>query len=225
MKKTLIIFAKAPKPGQVKTRLEPDLLPEEACRLYEAFVIDILRATERLRGVTRIVGCTPAQNASFFRSLADRYHVRLMDQQGGDLGERMQKAFEVTYHQGPGPVAIIGTDSPTLPMEFVQEAFTLLRDHELVLGPSHDGGYYLVGCRKNIPPIFEGIPWGSDEVFAMTLKRAVDLKLKCALLPFWYDVDTLSDLKLLAEHLRYLEQRGAVNVAWETSRILKTFDG
>ena len=225
MKKTLIIFAKAPKPGQVKTRLGPDLSPEEASRLYEAFVMDVLRATEGLCGITRIVGCTPTQDDPFFRSLADRYPIQLMDQQGVDLGERMRKALEETHCQGPGPVVIIGTDSPTLPMEFIQKAFVLLCDHELVLGPSHDGGYYLIGCRENIPPIFEKIPWGSDQVFAMTLKRVVDLKLKCALLPFWYDVDTLSDLKLLAMHLRYLEQQGAVHTAWETSRILKTFDG
>lgn len=224
MKKALILFAKTPRPGGVKTRLQPDLSPEQSSVLYRAFVLDLLEATRHLKNTDRIIGCDPSHQDPFFKSLADRYSVRLMDQQGADLGERMRMAFEETHRQGLGPVVIIGTDSPTLPMEFVREAFDLLRNHEIVLGPSHDGGYYLTGCSENIPPIFEKVPWGSDQVLAMTLKRVMDLKLKCALLPFWYDVDTLSDLKLLAVHLRYLEQEGAVNAAGETARIIKTFD-
>lgn len=222
VKKALILFAKAPKSGKVKTRLQPYLSPDQTSELYTAFVTDLLETTARLRGITRILDGDPNGHDPFFQSLAHRYQLKLMDQQGSNLGERMQNAMAEVHRQGFDRMVIIGTDSPTLPMEFIQQAFTLLRSHELVLGPSRDGGYYLIGCGKSIPPVFEGIPWGTDRVLSMTLKRITDLKIKCALLPFWYDVDDVEDLRLLAAHLGYLEQQTGGVVASETAQVMKT---
>ena len=223
VKKALIFFAKAPKSGKVKTRLQPYLSPDQASELYTAFVTDLLEATARLRGITRIVGCDPSDHDPFFQSLAHRYQLKLIHQHGANLGERMQNAMTEAHRQGFDRVVIIGTDSPTLPMEFVRKAFLLLRTRELVLGPSHDGGYYLIGCGKSIPPVFEGIPWGTDRVLSMTLRRITDLKIKCALLPFWYDVDHIEDLRFLTAHLDYLDRQTGGEAAPQTARIIKAF--
>lgn len=221
-RKGLILFAKVPKPGHVKTRLHSHLSPEQANDLYRTFIMDLLSATGHLKGIIRILGCDPNGQDPFFQSLAHRYQLKLINQNGANLGERMQNAMAEAHRQGFNRIVIIGTDCPTLPMEFIRETFTLLRSHELVLGPSRDGGYYLVGCGKRIPPVFEGIPWSTDRVLAMTLRRATDLKLKCALLPFWYDVDDVEDLRLLAAHLDCLEQQTEGGVAPETARMMKT---
>lgn len=225
MKKALIIFAKTPIPGNVKTRLQPPLSQEEASRLYRGFVLDLIRATGSLKGVTRMLGCSPNHHNPFFLSIANRYNIELVDQRGKDLGERMENALKDRIHQGFSSVVMMGTDSPTLPIDFIRKAFDLLRAHEVVVGPSHDGGYYLVGFRKNIPPLFNSMPWGSDRVFSATLERINHLKLKCALLPFWYDVDTPADLKLLAAHLHYLRKQGVGHAVSETARILETLNG
>lgn len=222
-KKGLILFAKAAQPGRVKTRLVPQLSAEQASRLYQAFVMDLVSATERLKGITRIMACDPARHHPFFDSIAHRFGMKLINQQGANLGERMKNAIKAAHRLKLGPVVIIGTDSPTLPMGFVRQAFGVLHSRELVLGPSCDGGYYLIGCGKRIPPVFEGIPWGTDRVLAMTLKRITDLKLKCALLPFWYDVDHVEDLRLLTAHLGYLDQQIGGGVAPKTARVVKTF--
>lgn len=222
-KKGLILFAKAPQPGRVKTRLVPQLSAEQASGLYQAFVMDLVSATGRLKGITRIMACDPARHHPFFDSIAHRFGMKLIDQQGANLGERMKNAINAAHRLKLGPVVIIGTDSPTLPMEFVRQAFGVLHSRELVLGPSCDGGYYLIGCGKRIPPVFEGIPWGTDRVLAMTLKRITDLKLQCALLPFWYDVDHVEDLRLLTAHLGYLDQQTGGGVAPKTARVVKTF--
>ena len=221
MNKTLILFAKAPYPGRVKTRLQPDVSPEQGCELYRAFVDDLLATTRSLKDVKRIMGCDPSQSDPYFEALSEKYPVDLMDQRGADLGERMRNAFEEIRERGNGPVVIIGTDSPTLPVEMIREAFSRLETHDLVLGPSRDGGYYLIGCARQVPPIFHDIPWGTGQVLEKTLRQVADSKIKCALLPFWYDVDTIEDLRFLSAHLNYLNQQGDGPVAVETAQIIK----
>jgi rSAM/selenodomain-associated transferase 1 len=225
IKKALILFAKSPKPGFVKTRFQPEWSAEEAGKLYQAFVMDLVSATSRLKSIARILACDPTSRDPLFQSLARRYKLKLMDQRGRNLGERMRNAIEEAHQMGFHQVVIIGTDSPTLPMEFIDQAFRLLRSHELVLGPSHDGGYYLIGCGEIIPPVFEGIPWGTVGVLALTLRRMVDLKLKCALLPFWYDVDTAQDLHLLSAHLDFLKEKTGKEAAPETASVLQNLKG
>ncbi len=222
VKKALIVFARVPKPGQVKTRLQPDLSPDTSSRIYLAFIRDVLAATASLKGVKRILGCDATRRDPFFIQLAERYDLVLIDQVGEDLGARMRNAIAEAYRLGFGQAVILGTDIPTLPVGHIQEAFKLLKKHSLVLGPSADGGYYLVGCSGSVPPIFDGIAWGTEQVLTQTLQRIAGSHLNAALLPFWYDVDTVQDLRFLSQHLAYLERWTGKPAAPETSRVLKT---
>jgi rSAM/selenodomain-associated transferase 1 len=220
--KALIIFAKVPKAGLVKTRLQPDLSPDLSCQICLAFILDTLNATASLKGVKRILGCDATRRDPFFKQLSERYDLMLIDQAGEDLGARMRNAVTEAYRLGFGQAVIIGTDIPTLPVDYIQEAFKLLKRSPLVLGPSADGGYYLVGCSGSVPPIFDGIAWGTEQVLTQTLQRITESRLDAAFLPFWYDVDTVQDLRFLTQHLAYLERRTGKPVAPETSRVLKT---
>ena len=222
MDKALILFAKTPRPGKVKTRLQPDISPEEASKLYQAFVLDLLGSTRNLEGTVRFLSCDPSKSDPYFKSLGERDHLDLIDQRGSDLGQRMRNAFEEVQAKGFERLVIIGTDCPNLSVKLIQKAFSYLEVHDLVLGPSRDGGYYLIGCRGKVPPIFDGIPWSGDQVFRLTLKRVMELNVNCALLPFWYDVDTMDDLRFLSSHLEFLDQQGGESGAPETARFLKT---
>ncbi len=218
-KKALIIFAKVPKAGQVKTRLLPDLSPEQASQVYLAFILDTLSATASLKGVTRIMGCDSSRRDPFFKGLAERHDLVLIDQAGEDLGARMQNAITEAYRLGFAQAVIIGTDIPTLPLEYIREAFKQLKTHPVVLGPSLDGGYYLIGCSGSLPTIFDGISWGSKQVLTQTLARITDKNIDTMLLPFWYDVDTVHDIRFLSQHLVYLKRRVGKAVAPETLRV------
>lgn len=221
-KKALIIFAKVPKPGQVKTRLQPELSPDASSQIYLAFILDTLAATASLKGVKCILGCDATRRDPFFKQLAERYDLSLIDQAGENLGARMRNAIAEAYRLGFGQAVIIGTDIPTLPVGYIQEAFKLLKNCPLVLGPSADGGYYLIGCSGSVPPIFDGIAWGTEQVLTQTLQRITENKINAMLLPFWYDVDTVQDLRFLLQHLAYLERWTGKSPAPETSRVLKT---
>ena len=225
-KKALIVFAKVPKPGHVKTRLQPELSPDASRQIYLAFILDTLNATASLKGVKRILGCDSTRRAPFFKQLAERHDLMRMDQVGETIGARMQNAIAEAYRLGFGPTVIIGTDIPTLPMGYIQEAFKQLKkqpqEPSIVLGPSADGGYYLIGCSGSVPPIFDGIAWGTEQVLTQTLQRITERHLSALLLPFWYDVDTVQDLRFLSAHLAYLERQTGKPAAPETSRVLKT---
>jgi len=116
----------------------------------------------------------------------------------------MASALRQTLDTGATRVVLIGTDIPTLPGTVIRDAFRLLRRADVVLGPACDGGYYLVGVSRRVPPIFDEIPWGRSTVLESTLGHVNRLGLRCRLLPFWYDVDALPSLRLLAAHLATL---------------------
>src|SRR5262249_45720722 len=147
---------------------------------------------------------SPAHEREFFESWT-KSGFKLYPQSEGDLGRRMADFFEQHLARS-GRVVLVGTDSPTMPIEFVERAFEALSDADIVIGPACDGGYYLIGCRPPIPaPIFEGLAWGEATVLGQTLDRLHgDRRLK--LLPPWYDVDTLADLDILANHVRAMRR-------------------
>jgi uncharacterized protein len=200
----LVIFAKAPIPGQVKTRLCPPLTPDEAATLHGSFVLDTL---ERTRTVVaklklpfdRYLACSPASNAVFFKIMEERQSVKLIDQEGDNLGARMNRAFETIFARGYQHVLIVGTDVPSLPLEYYRQALTLLDEHDVVVGPALDGGYYLIGLNKPMPALFENIPWSTDRVLSLTHEKAKGLGLRIGLLPEWRDIDTIDDLGALTE--------------------------
>jgi rSAM/selenodomain-associated transferase 1 len=202
----LIIFAKAPDPGQVKTRLSPPLTSDQAARLHEAFMLDVVHAAQPLVGVTQWLSCAPSTTHPFFRLLSRRFRLRLLTQTGETLGERMASALRQVLDAGATRAVLIGTDVPTLPGTMIRDAFRFLRRADVVLGPACDGGYYLVGVSRRVPPIFDEIPWGRSTVLESTLVLVNRLGLRCRLLPFWYDVDTLPSLRLLTAHLTSLRR-------------------
>lgn len=195
MKQALIIFARQPIPGRVKTRLTPPLSHEQGARLYDCMLRDILARTRELAGVDRLLFHAADPDAGeYFRRTAPG--VPLFPQEGNDLGERMVAAFETAFAMGYSRVAIIGSDSPDLPLAFITAAFVELAQgmHDVVFGPTEDGGYYLVAMTRMERALFRGIAWGSGTVLEESLQRAEGAGRRVTLLPGWYDVDTATDL-------------------------------
>lgn len=192
----LIIFVKEPLPGQVKTRLCPPLSGEAAARLYQCFLEDILEEMGQLEGISLALACSPAGAMDFFRKLAPT-GVLLFPQEGAGLGERLTRAFDRGFAEGFVTVLVRNSDSPDLPREVVVAGRQALETGgaDLVLGPSPDGGYYLVGLKKPRPRLFQGISWSSASVLADTLEKARSLSLAVELLPPWADIDTIADLR------------------------------
>ncbi len=200
----LVTFAKAPIPGQVKTRLCPPLTPDEAATLHGSFVLDQLERTKAATArfklpLDRYLACAPSSTQVFFKIMEERQGVKLIDQIGDDVGERMAHVFETLFARGYKSVVMVGTDVPTLPLGQYKHAYTLLESHDLVLGPALDGGYYLIGLNRSWPDLFTGIPWSTEHVLTLTQEKARRLGLKVALTEPWRDVDTIGDLTALIE--------------------------
>ena len=204
MSAALVIFAKAPVPGQVKTRLSPALTADEAATLHGSFVLDTLERTKAAVGtfklpVDRFLACAPSSTHVFFRIMEARHGVTLLDQQGEDLGARMHHTFDNLFARGYQRVCLVGTDVPSLPLTHYRDAVESLTRHDLVIGPARDGGYYLIGLTRPRADLFANIPWSTDRVMALTQERADAAGLKTAVLPAWSDVDTLHDLQALID--------------------------
>jgi uncharacterized protein len=213
----LAIFAKIPSPGHVKTRLLTHLSPKDAAALYKAFILDTLTQVKPLDTLTRYLACYPSSAEPFFQSLAEEYHVGLLDQSGNDLGERMGGVVRALLEQRHERIVLMGTDSPTLPAEYVKQAFDALEKQPVVIGPSHDGGYYLLGLSAWIPEVFKAISWGTEKVLEQTVRKLRGLNLEYHLLPQWYDVDDYKGLKILLSQLS-----GPPATALHTTKILKS---
>ena len=218
-KALLIIFAKAPDPGGVKTRLQPALTPEEGARLQEALILDTLALTDSLP-VRRALAAPPPLDHPFLVRVGRERSIPLVEQTGETLGDRMRHAFEWGFGRGFQKVVLIGCDAPTLPADFIRQAFDDLDRAPLAVGPSLDGGYYLIGARPPLVDLFSGVRWGSDQVLIQTLQKVNAGKLDCALLPYWYDIDRPADLISLKEMLELSERQGAP-LPKETHRFLR----
>lgn len=205
----LIVMAREPVPGQVKTRLAAALGAAGAARFQAALALDLC---ERLAGRFELtVAADPDPGSAFFQDLALRTGAKLVPQGPGDLGARMARALEARLRAGDGAALLIGTDLPALPEAHLAAAARLLTRHALVLGPAADGGYYAVGAARSAlarwgdvcARLFSGIAWGGPSVLHDSLVRAAgaDAPLDVALGPAWYDVDEARDLAPLVRHL------------------------
>ncbi|MGB5686595.1 MAG: TIGR04282 family arsenosugar biosynthesis glycosyltransferase [Candidatus Electrothrix sp.] len=206
----IVLFTRYPQAGKVKTRLIKHLGPQGAADLHSRMTKQVIR---RLR---------PALTAGSVRSVQLQVYycggtkqeiqtwlgsdIPLARQQGNDLGERMQYAFEQTWQQGPEKVLLIGSDCPGMNPAIITSGLEYLQQHDLVLGPASDGGYYLIGLsarlkkeKRNYADLFQNIDWGTDQVLAQTLIRAHKNNLSFALLPQLHDIDRPEDLV----HLNY----------------------
>jgi len=191
---SIALFAKAPLAGRVKTRLVPPLTHEDAARVARASLEDTARF---------IVPAVPYSWTLFLdgeadppmRRLAEETGLAILPQQGADLGARLTAAFRELRARRASRVLAIGSDSPTLDPERILEAVESLAVCEVALGPTEDGGYYLIGTRGARESIFEEIPWGSAATAATTLDRARAEGLEVRLLAPWYDLDDTVSLK------------------------------
>jgi hypothetical protein len=201
----LAVMAKAPRTGEVKTRLVPPLKHEEAAALNICFLCDVTAVIAEL--------CVPGQvdgfaaympagaEAAFDDLLPPRF--RLLAQRGAYLGERLLHAAEDFFAAGYEAMCLINSDSPTLPRAVLQAAVEALRapGDRIVLGPADDGGYYLIGLKQAHGRLFQEIAWSTPKVLASTLDRAREIGLESTLLPSWYDVDDAASLRRLCQEL------------------------
>jgi rSAM/selenodomain-associated transferase 1 len=200
MDNALIVVAKEPVPGQTKTRLCPPLTPDSAADLYRCLLLDTFALMQRLETVDHSLAYTPASARDFFaRLLPNGFH--LVPQQGADLGERLSNALGEHFQLGYRRVVIMNSDGPTLPLAYLQLAFSGLDCADVTLGLGHDGGYYLIGLKQLHPELFQGIAWSTEQVIPQTLAVCRRLRLAVHQLPEWYDVDVAADLERLRRDL------------------------
>lgn len=218
------VMAKAPRVGEVKTRLIPPLSPAEAAALSAAFIRDIAGNTRAAAESIAIDGYVayspPGSEAAFAGLLSDG--IRLLPPRGFGLGASLFHATEDLLAQGYGAVCLVNADSPNLPTEFLVEAVRILQAPEdrVVLGPAEDGGYYLIGLKRPHSRLFENIAWSTERVFAQTLDRAAELRLDTVTLPLWYDVDDIASLQRVAEEILGASPPGAY-AAPNTTELLR----
>lgn len=197
----LIIFLKAPTPGKVKTRLQPDLTPRQSSELYRSMVEDLLSQFRGKNDFSIRIQYSPADAGEEIRDwLGDRWELR--PQAPGNLGDRMYQALREAAGDGYLKMVLIGSDLPTLTKQTIQEAFARLDKHRLVLGPSDDGGYYLIALQTPRRFIFENIPWSSDKVLKKTMNRADWAGWYFSLLNPARDIDTYQDVLHLWSELQ-----------------------
>ncbi len=191
----ILVFVKSPEKGMVKTRLARDIGDDLAVRLYRRFVCDIFET----------VTLSPFESRfCFFPERAHHRMVRwlgplpvMVPQEGPDLGARLTNAFLKAFKEGFRRVIVIGTDSPDLSQCHLKKAFDGLRTHDAVIGPALDGGYYLIGFRRDTftPAVFEKMPWSQATLYDRTCDILSELGLSLHTLQPWLDIDTLADLE------------------------------
>jgi rSAM/selenodomain-associated transferase 1 len=191
----LIVFARYPKPGKVKTRLIPALGEEKASQLHRDMTAHTLTWAKRLgqwHGTAVEVRFDGGSQDLMCSAFGNGF--RYVAQGPGDLGERMARAFDEAFSGGAEAVVIVGTDCPTVSVDLAQKAYETLRTKDLVLGPAHDGGYYLIGLRRPVRQLFARVSWGTGSVLKETVEHAKRLKLSYGLLEILHDVDRPEDL-------------------------------
>jgi len=195
MKRGIIMMAKVPEPGKVKTRLQPYLTPEQSAAFAKCLLQDTISKAKTFENKL-IVAYSPIERRDFFDSLK-HHNVVLFAQTGETLGERIFNAFEFAFKNELDSILMIGTDSPTFPGDFLSTAFQILEQKDSVLGETEDGGFYLIGLRKLDWRIFENVEWSSEKTFEQTRNNLEKIGFSFAELPIWYDVDEPKDLERL----------------------------
>jgi len=198
----VMVFARAPTPGEAKTRLIPALGEAGAAALHRRLVMHSLRAAADARIGPVELWCTPDTRDPFFSECERRLGASLHAQGEGDLGARMQRAFESALARVRRAI-LVGSDIPALSAQYLRDADqTLVRGDDAAIAPAEDGGYALIGLSRCDPELFRDIPWGGPEVLAETRRRMAALSWRCRELPALWDVDRPEDLERLPEGLR-----------------------
>ena len=197
----LLVVAKRPAAGQTKTRLCPPLTGAAAAALYTCFLRDTLDVMRQVPDVGRGIAYIPEAARDYFAILAPDMQLSL--QQGVDLGQRLDHLLSAALEAGASQAVVMDSDSPTLPADYLMQAFAALSGpNDVVLGPCEDGGYYLIGLKRPQPRLLRDVQMSTPYVVRDTLALAEQLGLQVALLPTWYDVDTVAELDRLRAELR-----------------------
>jgi len=193
----VVLMSRAPVAGKTKTRLESHLKAEECAELHQAFLKDInskfLNLKKMYSRLDLYLSYTPAESSDLFAEIIDEQFTRI-PQRGQDLGERMYNAAVDAYQKSKLPVIITGSDLPLLDIDIFKEALAGLKERDIVIGPSADGGYYLIGMKKAEKFLFDFESWGNASVLEETIREASRHNLKSHFLPEVSDVDTFKEL-------------------------------
>jgi rSAM/selenodomain-associated transferase 1 len=217
MPNTLLVVAKQPIPGQTKTRLCPPLTPSQAADLYDCFLHDTLDVMRKVPGVRRVIGFLPEGARDYFSQLAP--DMELICQRGTTLGERLDNLLNIALEGGATRAVVMDSDSPTLPVTYLSQAFEQLDSVDVVLGPTQDGGYYLIGMKRPQPQLLHQVKMSTPHVLTDTVQLAKASGLVVSLLPTWYDVDTITDLKVLESEIAGASKDGnAAATRWWLSQ-------
>ncbi len=198
----LTVMAKAPRPGKVKTRLSPPLTLDQTAALNVRFLRDTTENLATIPNSAGLISYTPVGDESLFAGLLPETFA-LVPQRGDGFGERLLAAAQDVLAIGYGSVCLIDSDSPTVPAAAFQQAVEALAQpgDRVVLGPSHDGGYYLIGLKQAHAAPFERITWSTASVLEETIARCREASLEVVTLPTWYDVDDAATLDILTQEL------------------------
>ena len=220
----VVVMVKAPRAGSVKTRLVPPLSESEAASLAACFAQDtILNARRVLPNV--LVAYAPADARLELERLLPG-DLLWFEQVGNDLGQRLDSVVNHVSQLGFSPFILLGADSPTLPTAFLQQALQVLVSNQadISLGPTDDGGYYLIGLHRPVPDLFQNIDWSTSAVYKQTEANASALNLRLNATPCWYDVDTPADLERIRDQIlsdHEMQQQAPNTYRWLTNRGLR----
>ncbi len=209
------VFCKAPIPGQVKTRLMPELSAEQACKVHQHLALKTLDLVTQSNLCKVQLWCSPDTFQPFFQQLPKQYSVDLLTQSSEDLGMRMYKALNLGCQNFDYSI-LIGCDCPSLTKQDLKDAHeALATDYEMVLAPAEDGGYCLIGTKEPRMELFKNIVWGGDQVLKNTREKICNLDLTCFELKMQWDVDHYRD------YLRLIDFEAGVAKEWEVNKFQK----
>ena len=214
----LVVMAKKPEIGKTKTRLCPPFTHQQAADFYQALLIDTLTMVGSIADVQMGLAITPENSPPYFSGIIPAGTL-LFPVDGENIGQCLHKTMAHFLAEGYQKVIVINSDGPSLPKDYLSQSINLLKDHDLVIGPSEDGGYYLIGCKEELSELFCGIAWSTDQVFDQTVVNANSLSLLTAVLPKWYDVDRPEDAIRLANELKIIPPDQLLN----TRRFFESF--
>ncbi|MDG2087599.1 MAG: TIGR04282 family arsenosugar biosynthesis glycosyltransferase [Arenicellaceae bacterium] len=197
MPRCIQIFAKAPIPGKVKTRMQPELDDEQCAELAKRLLHHSCQLAKEYRNGEIQLWCSPDTGHPYFFALAEKFPLTLFAQRGEHLGQRMINAMNNALDSGFQPL-LIGADCPFFDNQYLDNAFKQLEQHDVVLGPATDGGYVLIGSNQILPKdILDEIAWGTANAMQQTIEQVSQRGLKCGLLEPLADIDRVQDLELL----------------------------
>jgi rSAM/selenodomain-associated transferase 1 len=214
--RVLVIMAKAPRLGVVKTRLAPGLSPNAAVAFYRCLLADTLALARSLNNAEVAIMC-PGSDVDELAQLAD-HETTVVAQNGEGLAAGLTSVFAHFTEERPRNVIAFNSDSPHLPRAVLLDAFETLALHDVVLGPTHDGGYYLVGAKTSYPALFARDGMGTSNALETLLSRVRALDLSVGFVDRFYDIDVADDLTRLAAELRLAPERAPRTAAWLKER-------